>query len=128
MLEDLRKDEQMETAEDSAWLEYESCWTCPSAASRGDTMLIYLMRPISAIIASATFSSEPFTNNDLDSEWFGKRMATYIGIKVFDESEFVSLFRLRELFPEWYWTTRPQGAVKVPEIYEQQFLDLLRLN
>lgn len=125
MLQGLREDQQMETAEDSAWLEYQPYWTCPSAVNRGDTMLIYLMRPISAIVATATFTSEPIMNNDFDSEWFGKRMAAYIGLKVFDESEFISLFRLHELFPQWHWTTRPQGAVKVPENYEKEFLELV---
>lgn len=123
MLEGLREDERF--GNDS---EFQPCWTCPSTVKRGDGMLIYLMRPVSAIVGHATFSSEPFMNNDFDSEWFGKRMSTFIGLKVFDESEFISLFHLHELFPQWHWATRPQGAVKVPEIYEKEFLKLILIK
>ena len=108
--------------------DFTPCWTCSSTVTKGDTMLIYLMSPVSAIIGQAVFSSEPFMMNDQDSEWFGYRMATYENLKIMPQENFISLRRLKELFPEWRWTTRPQGAVKVPETYQADLLSFLNFE
>lgn len=93
--------------------DFEMCWTCPATVKKGDKMLIYLLAPISAIVGEATFTSDAFQMNDTESEWFGKKMATYDFVKIYQEP--ISLHELRTLFPEWHWTQRPQGAVKIPE-------------
>lgn len=109
-------------------IEYSPCWTCPSQVRKGDTMLIYLMSPISAIVGKAIFSSEPFLMNDLESEWYGWRMATYEKLEILPEENFISRLRLNELFPQWYWTRRPQGATQVPDLYSGNLLDLLNFQ
>lgn len=91
----------------------EMLWTCPRTVRAGDVMLIYLLAPVSAIVARAEFSGDAFVMDDFDSDWFGKPMASYERVRMFAEP--IALHELRLIFPEWHWTHRPQGSVKVPE-------------
>lgn len=104
-------------------INYEMCWTCPATVKVRDIMLIYLMKPISSVVCRAVFTSTPFIYDDSSSEWKGYRMANYENVQIFEN--FLSLKRLNELFPQWHWTKRPQGAIKVPDIYQVQLFDLL---
>lgn len=102
-------------------------WTCPSTVKKDDLMLVYLLSPISAIVAQAIFSSPAYIESAPESEWFGKSMAYYRHVHLF--SRFISLQELRLIFPEWHWTKRPQGSVRVPDTetlnLKAPFLDLL---
>lgn len=122
MLDGLWKDFRL-SKDEKANLDYEQCWTCPYGVKPDDTMLIYLMSPISSIVGQAVFTSKPFRMTDTDSEWYGRNMATFDELKMWEIR--LSLRRLKELFPNWIWATRPQGATKVPDTFRQDFLSLI---
>lgn len=108
-LESLYEDEQNPTDE------YDSCWTCPKDVRPNDLMLIYLLSPVSAIVGYARFASEPFINEEIGSEWRGKRMAVYRDLSLLNPENFITLGEMRAYFPDWFWVNRPQGATVVPD-------------
>lgn len=122
MLDGLWEDSRL-SKEEKVNLGYEQCWTCPVTVKPNDTMLIYLMSPISSIVGQAVFTSNPFRMTDIDSEWYGRNMAKFDELKMWEIR--LSLKKLKELFPQWIWATRPQGATKVPDIYKKEFLSLI---
>ena len=124
LLEGLYDDEFLENIGDTS---HSPCWTCPQTAEENDLMLIYLMRPISAIVGSARIASEPFMNTDRNSRWFGKKMVVFEDLKMLNSDDFLPLWKMNELFPHWQWTRRPQGAVRVPQEYKDNLLAFLRL-
>ena len=109
--------------------ETDVCWTCPGQVKTGDLMLIYLMSPVSAIVGIALFDSEPFINDDDESDWFGKKMAAYKNLKILKPENYITIKEMRELFPDWFWVFRPQGSVVIPDKpgrrIKQPFLALL---
>lgn len=109
--------------------EYDPAWTCPATVKENDLMLVYLLAPVSSIVAYGYFDSPAFINDDPESEWFDKRMATYRDLKLLQPENYISLGELRLLFADWFWTTRPQGAVMVPDKpglkIKEPFLELL---
>lgn len=116
-----------ENLENLGHLDYAPCWTCPGTAKPGDLLLFYLMRPLSSIVGTAQVAAEPFVNNDLDSEWFGARMAEYENLTMLAREDYLSLWQMQEFFPAWHWTKRPQGAVKIPDIYKKDLLSFLKI-
>lgn len=101
-------------------------WTTPRTAQPDDLIFFYLLSPLSAIVGYARITSEPFLDNDYESVWFGKSMAYYQEVRIF--TNYVALFELRELFPEWHWTRRPQGSVKIPPHIKKPFLELIEFR
>lgn len=103
--------------------EYQTLWTAPRTAKDGDRIFFYLLAPLSAVVGEARCLSDAFINNDFESHWFGKSMVIYGKLRMF--TNYIGLHELRDIFPEWHWTRRPQGAIKIPSDFEKPFLELI---
>ena len=58
----------------------------------------------------------------------GIRRKTDENLQILPKENFITLRQLKQLFPEWYWTSRPQGATKVPNIYQNDLLSFLNFE
>ena len=93
----------------------ETQWTINKNARSGDSVLIYVCAPISAIVATAVVSDDPFENEDINSEWFGSFFALMENLQMLKKP--ITRKELFWEFPHWRYWTQPRNSVLVPETY-----------
>lgn len=93
----------------------ETLWTINKNARPGDTVLLYVCAPVSAIVATAIVSDMPYLDEDVNSEFFGSYFAEMENLKLLDVK--VTRHQLRQEFPDWRYWTQPRNSVRVPDEY-----------
>ena len=84
-------------------------WKVPSGAMVGDLVLVYLMAPVSAIVAHATVLQEPVQANAVpDREWGDGWWAELGCFGMVDPP--ITNAVLRPSLPSWKWPVAPRGA------------------
>jgi hypothetical protein len=107
--------------EDSASGETE--WTINKNARPGDMVLLYVCAPVSAIVAKAIISEEPYLNEDLNSEFLGLYFAEMSGLKMLEKP--LTRKELIWEFPHWRYWTQPRNSIQVPKVFEVVLKNLL---
>lgn len=101
----------------------ETVWTINKNARSGDTVLLYVCAPVSAIVATAIVSDNPFIDNDINSEFFGSYFAEMENLSLLGEK--LTRHNLREIFPNWGYWKQPRNSVEVPTIYKTELERIL---
>jgi hypothetical protein len=87
-------------------------WTITKGTRREDRVLFYMIRPMSAFVATGIASSGARRNEDRKSEWYGKYVADVSDIEMLPEP--VPLAKVQEWFPEWDYLRTPRRSARVP--------------
>lgn len=89
-------------------------WSCPKLTKAGDTLLFYVERPHSAIIATATALKDAAAGE----HW---RYVTRIG-KINILKEPITLAEMRRMFPRWRWLNYPRAYTYLSEGIAERLL------
>ncbi|MCR9293460.1 MAG: EVE domain-containing protein [bacterium] len=95
-------------------------WTVNPHVKKGDTLVFYLKHPRSQFVAIGRALSDAYIRKG--GGWAGRDWAD---IKVTKGISPLHIRELREAFPEWGWPRMPQSAIRVPDEFEKEFLELL---
>jgi hypothetical protein len=98
-------------------------WTINRWAIPGDRIIFYLIRPMSAFVASAVVASKPWVVEDRDSDWYG-----HYGVEVKDVQmlpRHVALQEARRRFPDWRYLRQPYRSTPIPSEMVGDFLAFL---
>ena len=101
----------------------ETNWTISRHARPGDRMLLYICKPISAVVAVCTVATMPEQIDDPTNEWFGSFMADMQSLQMLKEP--IERTALIERFPTWGYWKQPRNSVRVPEPYVEQIDSLV---
>lgn len=88
-------------------------WTINKAARPGDTVLLYVCAPVSAIVAVARVSSIPELCEDPQSAWFDKHFADMHDLQLLTLQ--VGRHNLLEDLPSWRYWKQPRNSIRVPD-------------
>ncbi|MFL5329885.1 MAG: protein NO VEIN domain-containing protein [Gemmataceae bacterium] len=91
-------------------------WSSTKCAMPGDRVLLYIVRPHSALIARATVTRKSWPAKD----W---PFRCGIGDLRLMKSP-VTIQELKKQFPRWRWLLMPRGKVTVPHEYEEKLWKL----
>jgi len=84
-------------------------WKVPKGAQVGDVALVYLIRPVSAIVAFATVLTDPVEVNAApDRDWGDGWYSELGGFGLFDEP--ITRDELLAEVPAWRWPVQPHTA------------------
>ena len=95
-------------------------WTINQSALPGDQVVFYMVRPMSAFVATAVVMTEPWRNDDATSEWYGHYVADMKHVKMLPR--FIPLSEARERFPAWGFLRQPRRSILVPSAFAEDFL------
>jgi hypothetical protein len=87
-------------------------WTITKSARRGDRVVFYMIRPMSAFVAIGTADSDARLNEDRNSEWYGHYIAEVRDVEMLPGP--VLLARVQDWFPEWDYLRTPRRSARVP--------------
>lgn len=104
---------------------FQSNWTITSKARPGDRVLLYITAPISAIVASATISTEPEKDDEPQSPWRGHYISDIEDILIFIRP--ITRDDLRRCFGRWGYWKQPRNSVRVPQQYRDKMYALIRI-
>ena len=99
-------------------------WTVNRHCRPGNTMLLYICSPISAIVAVATVSDLPELNDGPSSPWFGQWMVDMEALRMLKEP--ISRQALLTTFPDWGYWRQPRNSIAVPEMHVDELERLLK--
>ncbi len=88
-------------------------WTINKAARRGDTVLLYVCAPVSAIVATARVSSTPELCDNPQDPWFGKHFADMDNLRLLNLQ--IGRHNLLEDVPSWRYWKQPRNSIRVPD-------------
>ncbi len=97
-------------------------WTVPSKAKPGDILLVYILAPVSSLVASAEVLDVPVPGDEYG--WPGKHMAPIGNIQMLDP--YITREELLKNFKGWKWPNSPQSACIVPIEFEKELQKLTR--
>lgn len=99
-------------------------WKVPMGAQVGDMALVYLIRPVSAIVAFATVLSDPVEANGAPNRaWGDGWYAELGGFGLFDEP--ITRDELLAEVPAWRWPVQPHTATLPRGEAAEQLMDHL---
>lgn len=88
-------------------------WTVHSQAQKGDVVLFYLLRPISALVAKGVLTRDAVKISSRRDAWFGHSMASIGQLELLPRE--ISRGQLRKAFPRWGYWTQPRLSTRVPD-------------
>lgn len=100
-------------------------WTVNSSVRRGDTILFYLSRPVSSIVAVGHVESAQAIKGYLAN--YPDHYGALIKVDQFLRPA-LALTAARQLLPAWHWLRFPQKHVVVPPKFEATLREALRIN
>jgi hypothetical protein len=98
-------------------------WTINNTAQRGDQIVFYMVRPLSAFVAVGVVASNAERVTDDTNEWFGHYHADISDVSLLPRP--ISLIHTRQRFPSWGWLRQPRRSTPVPGQIANKFLQFL---
>jgi len=98
-------------------------WNIKSSARREDMVIFYMIRPLSAFVATGIVDSGVQPCPDETSQWRNQPCVWVRDASMLPRH--VPLSEAKDQFPEWKFLKQPRRSTDVPGIYVEQFLQLL---
>ncbi len=98
-------------------------WNIVKSARREDLVVFYMIRPLSAFVATAIVDSEVQACPDESSAWRGQPCVWVRDAGMLPKS--VPLSEAKRRLPEWKFLRQPHRSTEVPRDYVEDFLRLL---
>lgn len=94
----------------------ETEWSINKKARSGDIVLLYVCAPVSAIVARAIVSDDPYEMTEINSEWFGTWFAKMEDLTMLEKP--LTRSELCDLFPDWGYWKQPRNSIAAPSDYD----------
>lgn len=104
----------------------ETNWTVNKSTKAGDTILLYVCAPVSAIVAVGTASIDSWREDDLNSPWYGSHMTDMHGLELLTTP--ITRARLMNHFPDWGYWKQPRICVAVKKQFIEQLEKLVAIH
>ena len=101
-------------------------WSINKNAASGDTVLFYVCRPVSAIVAVATIIEKPYLEMDVSSVWYGKYFTEMENLRMLTEP--LSRSRLLSEFPDWIYWKQPRNSIVVRTEFQPKLEAILNIQ
>jgi hypothetical protein len=101
-------------------------WTIKKSARPEDIVIFYMIRPLTAFVATGVVESEVYRLNDKKSKWYDDPGAYIKNVQMLPR--YVTLAEAKQAFPEWKYLRGLQKSSDVPRNFAKRFLQLLIEN
>ena len=98
-------------------------WNIKKSACKEDIVIFYMIRPMSAFVATGIVDSEVQQCPDKDSQWHDQPCVWVRDVSLLHRH--VPLSKAKKYFSEWKFLKQPRRSTDVPKSYVGQFLRLL---
>ncbi len=98
-------------------------WNIVKSASPEDLVIFYMIRPLSAFVATGIVDSEVESCPDETSRWRDQPCVWVSDVTMLPR--YVPLSEAKRHFPEWKFLKQPHRSTEVPSAYVEDFLRLL---
>src|SRR5689334_16991645 len=81
-------------------------WTVEQSAEPDDSLVFYMIRPLSCFVATGVLADKPWLNENRRSKWYGRHIANIKNVWLLSRSVPISEAKLE--FFSWRFLWRPQ--------------------